>query len=128
MPPRSSRNLPYAKVTSPEDPPLRFSAFALEVMLGHPETVVAKAIHERGHGLGLAQRSCKVRVRVTPLVDGRSAITDVVEVGMTGIEAVKLGDHREFSVPYQPGPDCRISNWQWSVSGLLQRIMAKGFA
>src|SRR5262245_59250104 len=23
MPPRSSRNLPYAKVTSPEDPPLR---------------------------------------------------------------------------------------------------------
>src|SRR5262249_56003461 len=87
-----------------------FSAFALEVMLGHPETVVAEAIHERGHGLGLAQRSCKVRVRVTPLVDGRSAITDVVEVGMTGIEAVKLGDHREFSVPHQPAPDCRISN------------------
>ena len=87
-----------------------FSAFALEVMLGHPETVVAKAIHERGHGLGLAQRSCEVGVRVTPLVDRRSAITDVVEVGMTGIEAVKLGDHREFSVLYQPAPDCRISN------------------
>src|SRR5262252_7057071 len=77
-----------------------FSAFVLEVMLGHPETVVAKGIHERGHGLGLAQRSCEVGVRVTPLVDGRSAITDVVEVGMTGVEAVKLGDHREFSVPY----------------------------
>src|SRR5215472_14940101 len=30
---------------------------------------------------------------------------------MTGVEAVKLGDHREFSVPYQPGPDCRISNY-----------------
>src|SRR5262245_40021315 len=39
-----------------------FSAFALEVMLSHPETVVAKTIHERGHRLGLAQRSCKVRV------------------------------------------------------------------
>src|SRR5262252_9386202 len=77
-----------------------FSAFALEVMLGHPETVVAKAIHERGHGFGLAERSCEVSVRVTPLVDGRSAITDVVEVGMPGIEAVKRGDHREFSVPY----------------------------
>src|SRR5262249_23624351 len=72
-------------------------------------------IHERGHGLGLAQRSCKVRVRVTPLVDGRPAITDVVEVGMTGIEAVKLGDHCEFSVPYQPWPDYRISNWYGSV-------------
>src|SRR5262249_19236186 len=87
-----------------------FRAFALEVMLGHPETVVAKGIHERGHGLGLAQRSCKVHVRVTPVVDGRSAITDVVEVGMTGIEAVNLGDHREFSVLYQSGPNCRISN------------------
>src|SRR5260370_20365621 len=80
-----------------------FTAFALEVVLGHPETVVAKAIHERGHGLGLAQRSCEVGVRVTPFVDGRSAITDVVEVGMTGIEAVKLGDHREFSVPTNQG-------------------------
>src|SRR5262249_18366816 len=28
----------------------------------------------------------------------------------TRIEAVKLGDHREFSVLYQPRPDCRISN------------------
>src|SRR6516164_762417 len=80
-------------------------------MLRHPETVVAKAIHQRGHGLGLAQCSCEVGVRITPLVDGRSAIPDVVEVGMTGIEAVKLGDHREFSVPYQPRPDCRISNY-----------------
>jgi hypothetical protein len=29
---------------------------------------------------------------------------------MTGIEAVKLGDHREFSVPYQPRPNYRVSN------------------
>jgi hypothetical protein len=41
---------------------------------------------------------------------------------MTGIEAVKLGDHREFSVPYQPGPDCRISNSQWSVSRLRNPV------
>jgi hypothetical protein len=68
-------------------------------LLGHPETVVAKAVHELGHGLGLAQRSCEVRVRVPPLIDGRATIADVVEVGMTGIEAVKLGDHREFSGP-----------------------------
>src|SRR5262249_31067377 len=65
-------------------------------------------------GLGLAQRSCEVGVRVTPLVDGRSAITDVVEIGMTGIEAVKLGDHREFSVPTSQGriAGYRISNGQ----------------
>jgi len=75
------------------------SAFALEVMLGQPETVVAKAIHECGHGLGLAQRRCEVGVRVTPVVDGRTAITDVVEIGMAGIKAVKLGDHCEFPDP-----------------------------
>src|SRR5262249_11805258 len=30
---------------------------------GHPETVVAKAIHERGYGFGLTQRSCEVTAR-----------------------------------------------------------------
>ena len=71
-------------------------AFGLEVMLGEPETVVAQAIHEPGHGLGLAQRRCEVRVGITPLVDGRPSIADIVEVGVTGKKAVKLGDH---SVP-----------------------------
>src|SRR5262249_36927203 len=101
-----------------------FSPSALEVMLGHPETVVAKAIHERGHGLGLAQCSCEVGVRVTPLVDGRSAIPDVVEVGMTGIEAVKLGDHRESSQRRIAG--YRIRNGQ--SAGLESRSTKNGDA
>src|SRR5262249_949558 len=54
-------------------------------------------------GITFAQRSCEVGIRVTSLVDGRAAITVVVEVGMTGIEAVKLGDHREFSVSTSQG-------------------------
>src|SRR5580704_9983188 len=37
-----------------------------------------------------------VRVGITPLVDGRRSIADIVQVGMTGKKAVKLGDH---SVP-----------------------------
>ena len=86
-----------------------FSTFALEVMLGHPETVVAKAIHENGHGLSLAQRRGKVGVRVTALVDGCPAITDVVEVGMASIEAVKVGDHWEF--PALPS-DSRIAGYR----------------
>jgi hypothetical protein len=43
--------------------------------------------------------------------------TGVPPEARRNLEVVKLGDHREFSVLYQPGPDCRISNWQWSVSG-----------
>ena len=33
--------------------------------------------------------------------------TGVAPEARRNLEAVKLGDHREFSVPYQPGPDCR---------------------
>src|SRR6266851_6859252 len=106
------RALPLSRTdrAAPRKPSPAFGAFGLEVMLGQPETVVAKAIHELGHGLGLTQRSCEMRVRVAPLVNGRPAIADVVEVGMTGIEAVKLGDHREFSGVPPAGPNCRISN------------------
>ena len=73
-----------------------FGAFALEVMLGHPETVVAEAVHQLGHGLGLAERGRQVRVPVAPLVDGRAAVANVVEVGMAGKKAVELGDHGAF--------------------------------
>src|SRR5262245_5533546 len=62
-------------------------------MLGRPETVVAEPIHQLGHGLRLAQRSGQMRIAVTPLVDGRTAIADIVEVGMAGKKAIKLRDH-----------------------------------
>src|SRR5258708_13285068 len=39
-----------------------FSAFGLEVILAHPETVVAKATHKRAHGLALPHPSCNVDV------------------------------------------------------------------
>jgi hypothetical protein len=71
-------------------------AFALEMMLGHPEAVVAEAVHQLGHVLGLAQRGGQMPVVVAPLVDRRAAIADVVEVGMAGKQAVKLGDHGVF--------------------------------
>src|SRR6516164_11218253 len=72
--------------------------------------------------------SCEVGVRVTPLVDGRSAIPDVVEVGMTGIEAVKLGDHREFWSPTSRGriAGYRIRNDQ--SAGLESRSSKNGDA
>ena len=33
---------------------------------------------------------------LAPLVDGRAAVADVIEIGMTGKEAIKLGDHEAF--------------------------------
>jgi len=68
-------------------------AFALEMVLGHPEAVVAELIHQHGHRLGLGQRARKMRIRIAPFVDRRAAVADVVEVGVAGVEAVELGDH-----------------------------------
>ena len=59
-------------------------ALALEVVLGHPEGVVAVAVHHLGHGLGLGERGRQVLVGIAALVDRRAAIADVVEVGMAG--------------------------------------------
>src|SRR5262245_22221299 len=73
-----------------------FGALTLEVMLGGPKAVIAESVHKSGHGLGLAERSGQVRVRIAPLVDGRAAVADVIEIGMTGKEAIKLGDHEAF--------------------------------
>src|SRR5215510_3667291 len=73
-----------------------FGALALEVMLGGPKAVVAEGVHKFGHGLRLAERSGQVRVRVASLVDGRAAVTNVIEIGMTGKETIKLGDHEAF--------------------------------
>src|SRR5262249_13745258 len=66
---------------------------ALEVVLGHPEAVVAEPVHQHGHGLGLAERARKMRVRIAPRVDRRAAVTDVVEIGVAGVEAGELCDH-----------------------------------
>ena len=68
-------------------------ALALEMVLGHPEAVVAEPVHQHRHGLGLGQRGREMRVRITPRVDGRAAVADVVEIGVAGVEAVELGDH-----------------------------------
>ncbi len=37
-------------------------AFALEMVLGHPERVVAEPVHQLGHGLGLVERGGEVVV------------------------------------------------------------------
>ena len=68
-------------------------ALGLEMMLGHPEAVVAEPIHDLGHVLGLAERRRQMLVAVAAVVGGRAGIADVIEVGMASIQAVELGDH-----------------------------------
>src|ERR1700730_10147495 len=88
-------------------------AFALEVMLGHPEAVVAEPVHQLGHRFCLAKGAGEMGVRKAPLIDWRAAITEVVEVGVAGKKAVELADHER-------SPDVAPSARDFGFKDLLE--------
>jgi hypothetical protein len=47
----------------------QFRAFGLEMMLGHPERVVAALVHAFGVGHDLVHRLCQLRFRIAAVVD-----------------------------------------------------------
>src|SRR5262249_50060480 len=49
-------------------------------------------------------------VRVAPLVDGCATVADVFEVGVAGIEAIELADHR----------DCLWLGHHWGMGRILE--------
>ena len=68
-------------------------ALGLEVVLRHPERVVAQPIHQHCHRLRLVQRGGKLFVRITSVVDRRAGVADILQVDMAGIRAVELLEH-----------------------------------
>ena len=68
-------------------------ALVLEVVLGHPEGVVAPPVHELGHGLGLVEHRGEPRVAEAAVIHRRAAVAHVVHVDVAGEQAVELGDH-----------------------------------
>ena len=68
-------------------------ALALEMMLGHPERVVAVPVHHLGHRLGLEEGGRQVLVVVAALIDRRALVAAIVEIGVACEQAVELGDH-----------------------------------
>jgi hypothetical protein len=79
-------------------------AFTLEMMLGHPERVVAHPVHELGHCLRLVEHGDQVLVWKPAIVHRNPAITDVVHVDMTGKQAVEFGDHGRTSTAMRRKP------------------------
>ncbi len=59
-------------------------AFALEMMLGHPEGVVAETVHELRHALRLVEDGGELLVRIAPLVGGRRVLAHVAKVDVAG--------------------------------------------
>ena len=68
-------------------------AFGLEVMLRHPECVVAHAVHQLGHRLGLGERGGELLVRIAAVVDRDAAVAHVLDIDMAGERTVEFGDH-----------------------------------
>ena len=68
-------------------------AFALEMVLGHPERVVAEPVHQLRHRLRLVEDGGEMLVGETAVVDRHPAIADIVHVDMAGKQAVEFSDH-----------------------------------
>ena len=67
-------------------------SLVLEMVLRHPERVVAQAVHQHRHRLGLVKDAGEVVVRVAAVVDRNPAIADVLDVDVAGVEAVEFAD------------------------------------
>jgi hypothetical protein len=74
-------------------------AFVLEMVFGHPERIVADPVHQLRHRLRLVEHARQVLVGVAAVVDRHAAIADILDIDVTGEQAVEFADgHRASSV------------------------------
>src|SRR5262249_6889111 len=66
----------------------------LEMVLGHPERVVAALIHALGVLDDLVQRAAQFRLRIAALVDRGADVPQILHVDRAVIGAVEFRDHR----------------------------------
>jgi len=74
----------------------QFRALGLEMMLGHPEGVVAQLVQLLGVGHGLVQGVGQHGVGVVAVVDRRAEIARIFQVYRADIRAVELRYHGRF--------------------------------
>ena len=64
--------------------------FALKVVFGGPERVVAVLFHFHHDGFGLIEHAGQMLIRQPPVVDRRSRPTDVVQVHVSGEQGFRI--------------------------------------
>jgi hypothetical protein len=77
---------------------------ALEVVLGQPEGIVARAVHELGNGLALGKHRGQVLVGEPAIVRRRAVQPLVVQIDVAREQAAKPRDHDE--IPPASGVAC----------------------
>jgi hypothetical protein len=68
-------------------------AFVLKMVLGHPERIVADAIHQLGHRLGLVENAGELFVPKATVVHRSAAVADIVQVDVSSEQAVEFRNH-----------------------------------
>ena len=68
-------------------------AFVLEMMLGHPEGVVAQPIHQLRHRLGLVEDRRQLFVGKPAVVHRGAGIAGILHVDVPGKQTVEFGNH-----------------------------------
>ena len=72
----------------------QFRPLGLEMVLGHPERVVAALVHALGIGHDLVHHAGQLLLRIAALVDRRALVTELLHVDGAVIGAVEFRDHR----------------------------------
>src|ERR1700722_16309066 len=75
-------------------------AFALKMMLGHPERVEPETVHRASHLLSFGKRGGQMIVVVTAIVDRCAAVADILEIDVPGVKTVEFRDHGASSAIY----------------------------
>ena len=84
----------------------QFCAFRLEMVLGHPERVVAALIHALGVLDDLVQRAAQFRLRIAALVDRGAGVPEILHVDCSVIGAIEFRNHRLALA--DAGVDCHL--------------------
>ena len=71
-----------------------FRAFGLEMVLGHPEGVVAEPVHALGVVHRLVQHAGQFLVRIPAVVDWRAGVARVLQIDRADVGTVEFCDHR----------------------------------
>ncbi len=68
-------------------------ALRLEMVLRHPEAIIAQPIQRGGDRCGFIKDGDECLVREPAVVDWRTAIPNVIHINVSGKAAVKMCDH-----------------------------------
>ena len=100
-------------------------------MLGHPESVVAVAVHGLGNGHRLVEHGGQVVVLKEAVIDRGAGVADILHVHVSGEETVKLGNHLSYPLtrfpvsrfPVSKFPGCKLysSRCRFCVNPMAHR-------